>query len=168
MLVRAHHVCRSCAASQYLTCEVRVPFIDWTRGLSLQGLRCHRTSHGSASPHSLLDLSPLHSTNQARHLTWKHTEGSHKGGACAAAMFLMWEVSTPCVYARWFLAHIGRHNTRLYIANGLAMLATFFVARNCLGLCVPPLWSEPGTQTPPVETETPNPKFESRGMPWVL
>ena len=52
-------------------------------------------------------------------------------------MFLMWEVSTPCVYARWFLAHVGRHNTRLYIANGLAMLATFFVARNCLGLCTP-------------------------------
>ena len=65
--------------------------------------------------------------------------GNNMGNVCAAAMFLMWEVSTPCVYARWFLAHIGRHNTRLYIANGLAMLATFFVARNCLGLCVSPL-----------------------------
>ena len=46
----------------------------------------------------------------------------------------MWEVSTPCVYARWFLAHLGQHNSRLYLANGLAMLGTFFVARNLLGL----------------------------------
>ena len=50
-------------------------------------------------------------------------------------MYLMWEVSTPCVYARWFLANLGQHNTRLYVANGLAMLGTFFVARNLLGLC---------------------------------
>ena len=54
-------------------------------------------------------------------------------------MYLMWEVSTPCVYARWFLANLGQHNTRLYVANGLAMLGTFFVARNLLGLCACPI-----------------------------
>ena len=53
-------------------------------------------------------------------------------------MYLMWEVSTPCVYLRWLLAHLGRNNTKLYVANGLAMLGTFFVARNLLGLRAPP------------------------------
>ena len=53
-------------------------------------------------------------------------------------MFLMWEVSTPCVHLRWLLYHVGKHHTRLYIINGLAMLATFFCCRNVLGLGGPP------------------------------
>ena len=52
---------------------------------------------------------------------------------CVAALFLLWELSTPCVYARWFLYNLNLANTRLYIGNGLAMLATFFLARNVLG-----------------------------------
>ena len=56
----------------------------------------------------------------------------------AAAMFLMWEVSTPCVYVRWFLYNLGKHDTKAYIFNGMAMLATFFFCRNVLGFCAPP------------------------------
>ena len=51
----------------------------------------------------------------------------------AAALFLMWELSTPFVYARWFLYNLDLANTRLYIINGLAMLTSFFCARNLLG-----------------------------------
>ncbi|KAK9804464.1 hypothetical protein WJX73_004397 [Symbiochloris irregularis] len=50
-----------------------------------------------------------------------------------AAMFLMWEVSTPCVYVRWLLYHIDMHHTKLYVINGMLMLATFFCCRNILG-----------------------------------
>lgn len=50
-------------------------------------------------------------------------------------MFLMWEISTPCVYVRWFLYNLGKHDTKAYIVNGLLMLATFFCCRNLLGLC---------------------------------
>ena len=85
-----------------------------------------------------------HPGNTTRGCTWPiacrpcvsiHTGPALILFACAAAMYLMWEVSTPCVYLRWLLAHLGKNNTRLYVANGLAMLGTFFVARNLLGLC---------------------------------
>lgn len=53
-------------------------------------------------------------------------------------MFLMWELSTPCVYVRWFLYHLGKHDTKAYLINGLTMMATFFFCRNVLGLCESP------------------------------
>ena len=54
--------------------------------------------------------------------------------AAAGAAFLLWECSTPFVYARWFLFTLGRAGTRAYVANGLAMLASFFIFRNVLGV----------------------------------
>lgn len=50
------------------------------------------------------------------------------------ANFLIWETSTAFVHARWALYHGGMADTRLYLANGLALLATFFAARNVFGL----------------------------------
>lgn len=50
------------------------------------------------------------------------------------ANFLIWETSTAFVHARWALYHGGMAETRLYLANGLALLATFFSARNVFGL----------------------------------
>ena len=47
----------------------------------------------------------------------------------AGAAFLMWEVSTFFVHARWLLYKLGRADSRLYKANGLAMLLTFFLCR---------------------------------------
>ena len=55
----------------------------------------------------------------------------------AGAAFLLWECSTPFVYARWFLFTLGRADTKAYVANGLAMLASFFIFRNVLGVGVP-------------------------------
>lgn len=51
----------------------------------------------------------------------------------AGAAFLMWELSTPFVNVRWFLHASGRSAGRLYLANGLAMVAVFFCCRNVWG-----------------------------------
>lgn len=45
----------------------------------------------------------------------------------------MWELSTPFVNFRWLLSAGGRAQSRLYIANGLAMVAVFFCCRNLWG-----------------------------------
>eukprot|EP00191_Tetraselmis_sp_GSL018_P003440 CAMPEP_0177610648 /NCGR_PEP_ID=MMETSP0419_2-20121207/19908_1 /TAXON_ID=582737 /ORGANISM="Tetraselmis sp., Strain GSL018" /LENGTH=292 /DNA_ID=CAMNT_0019106001 /DNA_START=265 /DNA_END=1141 /DNA_ORIENTATION=+ len=50
------------------------------------------------------------------------------------ASFLTWEFSTPFVHLRWFLFEMGLKDSRLYFYNGLAMIASFFAARNVLGL----------------------------------
>jgi hypothetical protein len=52
----------------------------------------------------------------------------------AGAAFLMWEVSTPFVYMRWFLFTLGKSQSKAYIVNGLLMVATFFVFRNIMGV----------------------------------
>ncbi len=53
-------------------------------------------------------------------------------------MFLLWECSTPFVFMRWALHTLGRTDSRLYVANGLTMMAVFFLCRNVLGLCARP------------------------------
>ena len=53
----------------------------------------------------------------------------------AGAAFLMWELSTPFVYMRWFLFTLGKAESKAYIINGLLMVGTFFVARNVFGTC---------------------------------
>ena len=49
------------------------------------------------------------------------------------AAFLMWELSTPFVNIRWLLSAMGRSESRLYMLNGLAMVAMFFCCRNLWG-----------------------------------
>lgn len=46
----------------------------------------------------------------------------------------MWELSTPFVNFRWLMAKMGLDNSKLYIANGLAMLGVFFLCRNVWGI----------------------------------
>jgi len=46
---------------------------------------------------------------------------------------MLWELSTPFVFMRWLLHALGRHESRLYIANGVAMIVVFFLCRNLLG-----------------------------------
>ena len=55
-------------------------------------------------------------------------------GLRAGAAFLLWECSTPFVYARWFLFTLGKSETKAYIINGLCMLASFFIFRNVMGV----------------------------------
>ena len=56
------------------------------------------------------------------------------------AVFLIWEASTPFVYARWALHTAGLSSTPLYTAAGLAMTATFFAARIVFGLGASARW----------------------------
>lgn len=53
-----------------------------------------------------------------------------------AAIFLLWEASTPFVYLRWALSAAGEKGkkSRAYTFCGLAMVLTFFVARILFGL----------------------------------
>ena len=60
------------------------------------------------------------------------TEGSAAGG-----MFLLWECSTPFVFMRWGLHALGHGNTKLYLYNGLTMMAVFFLCRNVMGVGKP-------------------------------
>ena len=46
----------------------------------------------------------------------------------------MWECSTPFVFVRWGLHTLGRSNSKLYLYNGLTMMAVFFLCRNLLGV----------------------------------
>ncbi|KAL0020020.1 hypothetical protein WJX77_004744 [Trebouxia sp. C0004] len=50
------------------------------------------------------------------------------------AMFLLWELSTPFVYARWFLHKAGMSRTTAYKVNGVLMVLVFFLCRNVAGL----------------------------------
>lgn len=52
----------------------------------------------------------------------------------AGAMFLLWELSTPFVYARWFLHKAGMSRTTAYKINGMLMVLVFFLCRNVAGL----------------------------------
>lgn len=54
--------------------------------------------------------------------------------SCAGGMFLMWECSTPFVFMRWGLHTLGRTHSKLYLYNGLTMMAVFFLCRNLLGV----------------------------------
>ena len=49
-------------------------------------------------------------------------------------MFLLWECSTPFVFMRWILHTLGRTKDKLYLYNGLTMMAVFFLCRNLLGV----------------------------------
>jgi hypothetical protein len=49
------------------------------------------------------------------------------------AGFLMWELSTPFMHARWFLYKIGRDKSAAYPAVALAGMAVFFLCRICFG-----------------------------------
>lgn len=51
----------------------------------------------------------------------------------AGAVFLLWELSTPFVYIRWFLYKAGLDTTPLYIINGIAMMLSFAGCRNVFG-----------------------------------
>lgn len=50
------------------------------------------------------------------------------------AMFLLWELSTPFVYTRWFLHKAGMSRTTAYKVNGVLMVLVFFLCRNVAGL----------------------------------
>jgi len=50
-----------------------------------------------------------------------------------AAAFILWEMSTPFVQLRWFLYEMGMKNTRVYVANGIMMMAAFFLSRLVMG-----------------------------------
>lgn len=49
-------------------------------------------------------------------------------------MFLLWELSTPFVYTRWFLHKAGLSRTTAYKVNGVLMVVVFFLCRNVAGL----------------------------------
>ena len=49
-------------------------------------------------------------------------------------MFLLWELSTPFVYTRWFLHKAGMSRTTAYKVNGVLMVLVFFLCRNVAGL----------------------------------
>jgi hypothetical protein len=49
------------------------------------------------------------------------------------AGFLMWELSTPFMHARWFLYKIGKDKSAIYPLNALAGMLIFFLCRNCFG-----------------------------------
>ena len=70
-------------------------------------------------------------------ITWLQLTQSSWCGPIAGAAFLMWEVSTPFVYMRWFLFTLGKSQTKAYIINGLLMVFTFFVFRNIMGVGTP-------------------------------
>mmetsp|Transcript_26230 Transcript_26230/g.73572 ORF Transcript_26230/g.73572 Transcript_26230/m.73572 type:complete len:285 (-) Transcript_26230:1646-2500(-) len=50
------------------------------------------------------------------------------------ASFIIWEASSPFVHLRWFLYEMGLKDSKPYFYNGLAMILSFFLARNVLGL----------------------------------
>lgn len=47
---------------------------------------------------------------------------------------MLWELSTPFVFMRWLLHSLGRQHTKLYLANGVAMIVVFLLCRNVLGI----------------------------------
>ncbi|EDX02934.1 ceramide synthase [Drosophila yakuba] len=54
------------------------------------------------------------------------------GGHCIYSYMFMMEFSTPFVSLRSILSTMRLKDSRVYIANGLLMLATFFVCRVCM------------------------------------
>ena len=67
------------------------------------------------------------SNSNASYRAWKCV-------GCAGAMFLLWELSTPFVYTRWFLHKAGMSGTTAYKVNGALMVVVFFLCRNVAGL----------------------------------
>lgn len=55
----------------------------------------------------------------------------------------MWECSTPFVFMRWGLHTLGRSNSKLYLYNGLTMMAVFFLCRNVMGVGEPQPLAQP-------------------------
>lgn len=43
--------------------------------------------------------------------------------------YLLWEFSTAFVHIRWMLYKLGHSSTKIYLVNGLALLASFFSCR---------------------------------------
>uniref|UniRef100_A0A7S1SLT9 TLC domain-containing protein n=1 Tax=Tetraselmis chuii TaxID=63592 RepID=A0A7S1SLT9_9CHLO len=50
-----------------------------------------------------------------------------------SSAFMMWEASTPFVHAREIMHDIGMGKSKAYAANGLTMMAVFFLCRNLYG-----------------------------------
>ena len=53
-------------------------------------------------------------------------------------LFVLWEASTPAVYARWLAAETGWGGGRAYACIGLWMIASFFGARVACAKKLPP------------------------------
>ena len=51
------------------------------------------------------------------------------------ASFLLWELSTPFVHARWLMHILHLHDSNAYFINGIIMLITFFSVRCVYGIC---------------------------------
>ncbi len=49
------------------------------------------------------------------------------------AAFLMFELSTPFINARWMLLKLGMAGSRLLALNNLVGFLVFFLCRNCYG-----------------------------------
>jgi len=71
-------------------------------------------------------------------------------------MFLLWECSTPFVFMRWGLHALGRTNSKLYLYNGLTMMAVFFLCRNVMGVGEPHSFAVPCA-----------PQKQSSGLVWL-
>lgn len=52
----------------------------------------------------------------------------------AGISFLLWELSTPFVHARWLMHHLHMEHTKIYFINGLLMLISFFSVRCVYGI----------------------------------
>jgi TLC domain len=52
---------------------------------------------------------------------------------CPGAGFLLWELSTPLVHARWFMLKAGQSRSTAYTVNGIALVLVFFACRPVWG-----------------------------------
>eukprot|EP01138_Halocafeteria_seosinensis_P010845 gb/GECG01011077.1/.p1 GENE.gb/GECG01011077.1/~~gb/GECG01011077.1/.p1 ORF type:complete len:390 (+),score=28.29 gb/GECG01011077.1/:1-1170(+) len=50
-------------------------------------------------------------------------------GVMIVSTFYVFEITTPFLHVRWFLWKLGRSTTKLYVLNGLLLIAMFFVFR---------------------------------------
>mmetsp|Transcript_23712 Transcript_23712/g.59786 ORF Transcript_23712/g.59786 Transcript_23712/m.59786 type:complete len:275 (-) Transcript_23712:135-959(-) len=85
-------------------------------------------------------------------------------GEWFGAAFLTWEMSTPFVHLRWFLYTMGLKDSKLYMCNGLCMVASFFLARNVLGLYMSYVYWETSGQ----QLENPRPGGVPAPVIWLF
>jgi hypothetical protein len=78
--------------------------------------------------------------SQASLMSHARTQGSTPIGTQApsprthaGASFLMWELSTPFVYARWVLLKLGKADSKLVTVNNLVGFLVFVLCRNIYG-----------------------------------
>jgi len=89
--------------------------------------------------------------------------GTHTGFlSYYGAVFLLWEASTPAVYARWLLATAGLTHSRAYVAAGISMIVTFFGARIAFGLAASARWWAVAAR----ELAAPTPRGVSPAVLW--